>query len=394
MSLKRVAHINTFDHGSTGNIALSIINAYEGDSVLFSLRNTGKSEKVKQIQSSSIYDLFFRVFNRLDAKDGFRHVKSTEGLIEELKKFNPDIIHLHNLHGNYVNVPLLFKYIKENNIKVIWSLHDCWSFTGRCPHFDSIGCHNWKEGCHNCPYPKLTYPAGIFDKSKEMQELKKEAYGDYQNLSFVSPSKWLAGLVKESFLKDHNVQIINNGIDLSVFTPTESDFRKKYHLEDKFVVLGVSFDWRAKKGLEEFIELANSLQENYQIVLVGTNDSIDKKLPKNIISIHRTQNQKELAEIYSAADLFVNPTREDTYPTVNMEAIACGTPVLTYQTGGSPEILGDKCGIVTKEKNAASLKEAIEYVHDNQPFKKEDLLEKAKEFDKESMIQKYIELYK
>ena len=213
-------------------------------------------------------------------------------------------------------------------------------------------------------------------------------------MTIVTPSKWLANLVKESYLGEYPVRVINNGIDLSIFKPTESDFRSKHGIGDKKMLLGVALGWGARKGLDVFIKLAEKLDaEKYQIVLVGTDESIDKMLPENIISIHRTQNQRELAEIYTAADVFVNPTREDNYPTVNMEAIACGTPVITFDTGGSTEILDESTGLVTKSNTTDGILECIRNLESSADKSKENCLVRAKNFDKESRFEEYVSLF-
>ncbi len=318
----------------------------------------------------------------------------TKLFLKEIDKYHPDILHLHNLHGWYINLPMLFNYIKKNNIRVIWTLHDCWSFTGRCPHFQICKCDRWKIGCGYCPYPKHDYPASYVDRTKRMWTLKKKWFTGVQNMTIVTPSQWLADLVKESFLKEYPVKVINNGIDLTIFKPTESDFRDKHHIsQDKKVLLGVAFGWGVRKGLDVFIELSKRLPDNYQIVLVGTDDEVDKQMPDNIISIHRTQDQKELAEIYTAADLFVNPTREENYPTVNMESIACGTPVLTFRTGGSPEILDDTCGSVVDCDDVDAMEKEIIRICEQTPYSHGACLKKAKEFDMNDRFKEYIDLY-
>lgn len=213
-------------------------------------------------------------------------------------------------------------------------------------------------------------------------------------MTIVTPSKWLAGLVKESYLKDYPVKVINNGIDLNIFKPTESDFRKKYGLENKYIVLGVAFGWGKRKGLDVFCELAKRLDsEKYQIVLVGTDDGIDELLPNNIISIHRTQNQTQLAEIYTAADVFANPTREENYPTVNMESIACGTPLVTFNTGGSPEIIDETCGTAVPKDDINAMCNEIIRVCETQPYSKVSCLKKAKGFNKNEKFEQYARLY-
>ena len=325
-------------------------------------------------------------------RNGMHSAFATKRLIKKLETFNPDIIHLHNLHNFCINLPMLFNYIKKNNIRTIWTLHDCWAFTGHCPHFDMIGCEKWKTGCYKCPQYK-EYPQSWVDNSKKMYQRKKKWFTGVQDMTLVTPSQWLADLTKQSFLKEYPVQIINNGIDLGVFKPTESDFRQKYNCVDKFVLLGVAFGWGKRKGLDVFIELAKRLDDKYQIVLVGTDENIDKVLPKNIISIHRTQNQKELAEIYTAADLFVNPTREENFPTVNIEALACGTPIVTFKTGGSPEILDKSCGVVIEKDNIDELEKQIRYIYEHKPFEKEDCLQRARKFDMNTKFEEYIKLY-
>ncbi len=318
---------------------------------------------------------------------------ATKKLLFKLKSINPDIIHLHNLHPNYINLRLLFKYIKKNNIRTVWTLHDCWALTGQCPHFTMAKCDKWKTGCHTCSQYR-NYPMSYVDMTKIMWKLKKKWFTGIKDMTIVTPSKWLADLVKQSYLRDYPIKIINNGIDLAVFKPTESDFRKRYNIEDKYIVLGVAFGWGKRKGLDVFIELSKRLDDNYQIVLVGTNDDVDKQLPENIISIHRTNNQTELAEIYSASDIYVNPTREDTYPTVNMESVACGTPVITFRTGGSPEILDETCGSVVEYDDIDSMEKEIKRICIDKPYTMEMYNKKAVEFNEKDKYSEYMDLYK
>ena len=310
-----------------------------------------------------------------------------------LKENHTELIHLHNLHGHFICFPIFFRFIKKHNIPVIWTLHDCWSFTGRCPHFVMMKCDRWKKGCHNCLYPGKSYPQSYIDTSCMMWSLKKKYFTGINHCILVTPSQWLADLVKQSFLKGYPVKVINNGIDLSVFKPTESGFREKYGLEDVKIVLGVASGWGKRKGLDVFIELAKRLLDDYRIVLVGTDDNVDKQLPSNIISIHRTQNQKELAEIYTAANVFANPTREDTFPTVNMESLACGTPVVTFRTGGCPEILDETCGSVVDCDDVGALEIEIRRICDEKPYSVEACLARAQKFDMNDRFKEYLDLY-
>ena len=337
----RILEINQVNFGSTGHIMLQIADLAraEGHKAVccyYARRNRNKDKNTIYIGNKITHNIHKR-FCKYTGYNGCLSLISTLNFIRKAKKFEPDIIHIHNLHNCYINLPMLFKFIKKNDIKVVWTLHDCWSFTGQCAHFVIAKCDRWKSGCHDCPQIHV-YPRSNVDRTKKMWRLKKQWFTGVKEMTIVTPSVWLSDLVKESYLKDYPVMVINNGIDLSVFKRTASDFRAKNNLVGKFIILGVASIWETRKGIDVFIELAKRLDERFRIVLVGTDDEIDNALPDNIISIHRTSNQIELAEIYSASDIFFNPTREDTYPTVNMEAIACGTPVMTFNTGGSPEI--------------------------------------------------------
>lgn len=328
--------------------------------------------------------------SRLFGNYGFNSQSATRKMIGELERINPDIVHIHNIHSHDCNLEMLFSYLKEKQTKIIWTFHDCWAFTGYCPHFVMAGCEKWQNCCKDC-VQKSDY-SFIFDKSQSLFEAKKRLLTGL-DLTIVTPSEWLAGLVKKSFLKSCPVEVINNGIDLSVFQPKESDFRREYGVEDKKLVLGVSFDWGIKKGLDVFVDLAGRLPEKFRIILVGTNGDTDRLLPGNVLSIHRTQDQQELAEIYSAADVFVNPTREENYPTVNMESLACGTPVITFKTGGSPEMIDETCGSVVGCDDVCALEKEIVRVCLEKPYSKQNCVDKARGFDKEKRFREYVRLY-
>ena len=226
-----------------------------------------------------------------------------------------------------------------------------------------------------------------------MYELKKEWFNVVENLTLVTPSKWLANLTRESFLKEYPVQVIYNGINLEVFKPTESDFRVKYNLENKKIILGVAFAWNERKGLDVFVELSKRLGKDYKIVLVGTSETVEKQVSENIICIRRTQNQTELAQIYTAADLFVNPTREEALGLVNLEALACGTPVVTFKTGGSPECIDQTCGSVVEKNDVDGLLSEIIRICEQKPYSKEACIERAKKFDMNEKFLEYVKLY-
>ncbi|MBQ8839834.1 MAG: glycosyltransferase [Clostridia bacterium] len=389
----RVAQINvTCGAGSTGKICLEVSKLLTERGVENRIYYTsGKSDYPLGVKyASDKYIKLQALKSRIFGKYGFNSKSATKKLIKHLEEFKPDIIQLHNLHGHNVHLGMLFDYIRKNNIKTFWTFHDCWTFTGYCPHYAMVKCDKWRDGCHACVRRREF--SWFFDKSDWLFNEKK-SITEGVDLTVICPSEWMAKQVNQSFLGNFKIQVINNGIDLGVFKPTESDFREKYVLENKKIVLGVAFDWGIRKGLDVFLELAKRLPKDYQIVLVGTNDEVDKRLPDNIISIHRTANQRELAEIYTASDVFVNATREDTYPTVNMEAIACGTPVVTFETGGSPEMIDEKTGICIEADNIDKLEKAIRKICNQEEFSSSEILEKAKDFDSITSFKKYIDNY-
>lgn len=400
MIIVKIVEINAGNIGSTGNIMLGIVDIAKADGheVLVCCPDARDNRRNTVKDQFFIGDRFSRNLHlkcaELTGLNGYFSRLATKKFLKSVDEYKPDIINLNNLHNCYINLPMLFNYIKRYEIPVVWILHDCWSFTGHCPHFDMVACGKWRTGCHDCPQYR-EYPKSLVDNSKTMYKLKKKWFTGVNNMTLVTPSQWMADLVKESFLAEYTVKVINNGIDLSVFKPTHNNFREKYDLQNKKIILGVAFIWDKRKGLDVFVELANRLNpEKYQIVLVGTNDIVDRQLPDSIISIHRIHNQSELAEIYTAADIFVNPTREENYPTVNMEAIACGTPVLTFRTGGSPEILDDTCGYVVEKDDIDELENEVIRICKTKPYSVKSCIERAKHFDKNARFQEYIDLYK
>ena len=338
-------------------------------------------------------DLVFKAhvfFSRITDRQGFYSTSATKRLVHSIEHFKPDIIHLHNLHGYYLDIRVLFEFLKNYGKPIVWTLHDCWAFTGHCAYFSFANCDKWKTGCGQCPQ-KNAYPASfILDDSKKSYLEKKRLFNGAKNMHIVTPSDWLNNLVKDSFLGNFPVYTINNGIDLSVFRPIESQFLEKNNLVGKKIVLGLANVWEKRKGLEDFIALSELLPENYKIILVGLTEKQIAALPSNIMGITRTANINELVELYSVADVFVNPTKEDNFPTVNIEAIACGTPVVTYNTGGSGEMLDEKSGIVVPTGDVNSLAEAIVNIN----LKPEDCINRAKQFEKNKQYNVYMELYK
>ncbi len=330
--------------GSTGRICTDLAQEYEaqGHEVKIAYgRDAFVPEKFRKyaVRIGTDFDVKVHgVISRLFDAHGLGSKSATKKFLEWAEEYKPDLLWLHNIHGYYINYELLFEWIKKHpEMEVKWTQHSCWSFTGHCSHFTFVKCYKWKTHCEKCPQ-KSHYPATIFlDRSKENFDRKKQAFTGVKNMTLITPSKWLADLVKQSFLQEYPVEVHYNTIDTNVFKPTPGDFREKYGLQNKKIVLGVANPWTERKGFYDFIWLADKLDDSYKIVLVGLSQKQIDTLPKNIIGIRRTNSPKELAEIYTAADVFVNPTYEDNYPTTNLEAQACGTPVITYRTGGSPE---------------------------------------------------------
>lgn len=318
----------------------------------------------------------------------------TRRLIAQMRRISPDIIHLHNIHGHYLNYPLLFDYLKEANVPVVWTLHDCWPFTGHCVHFDSIGCNKWRTECRGCALTR-EYPTAILDRSRHNFNCKKASFGSLERLTLVPVSDWLGGLLSDSFLSKYPKRVIHNGIDLTVFSPKSnaSEHLHSYNVQlDKKIVLGVANGFDKRKGLLDLIALAEELGDGYQIVLVGVKKNINAP---GIISVRRTNNQEELAYFYSCASVFVNPTYEDNFPTTNMEALACGTPVITYRTGGSPEAIDASTGIVVDCGDIKSLAIAIRKIcsRDKQCFIDSCRNRAVANFEKNERFRDYIDLY-
>ena len=390
----KVVQINaTCERGSTGKICVSISELLTQNHIEnYILYASGKSEyKYGTRYANDAYIKCQALKSKVFGNYGFNSKYITKKLIEKLECIHPDIVHLHNLHGHNCNLQMLFQYFKHKRVKLFWTFHDCWAFTAYCPHFTMAKCNKWKTHCELCPIRKQF--SWITDKSNSLFEEKKKLFSGL-DLTIITPSQWLADLVKESFLKDYPIKVINNGIDLSVFKPAESDFRQKHGIDDKYMILGVADIWEVRKGLDVFVELFKRLDPaKYQIVLVGANDSVDKQLPNGIISVHRTQNQQELAEIYTAADLFVNPTREEVLGLVNIESLACGTPVVTFNSGGSPECIDATCGAIVDSDDIDALESEIIRITEERPFSQEACLKRAEAFDKDKLFKECVNLY-
>lgn len=329
--------------GSTGKIAADQcreLQAQGHQCVLAYGRWQANCEDIATYKIGTVFDYHVHgLYTRLFDRHGFGSKRATKRFLKWVVKYDPDVIWIHNIHGYYINIELFFAYLRQAGKKVYWTLHDCWAFTGHCAHFTYADCYKWKEDCCHCSQ-KGRYPkSNLFDNSRQNYLRKRKAFCGVKDMTLISPSQWLADFVKESFLKEYPVQVVRNRIDTKIFKPTDSDFRKQYGLEDKRVLLGVASTWEERKGLNDYLKLAQVLNDQYRIVLVGLNKKQMKNLPTNILGVAKTESAKQLAEIYTASDLFVNLSYEENYPTVNLEAQACGIPVIAYDAGGAGETL-------------------------------------------------------
>ena len=326
--------------------------------------------------------------SRITDRQGFYSKGATRKLVEFIEDYNPDVIHLHNIHGYYLHLPTLFNFLALYDKPVVWTLHDCWAFTGHCAHFDYIGCDKWKTGCYQCPQ-KRKYPASfVLDQSRRNWIEKKELFTSIRDMTIVTPSQWLADLVKESFLQKYPVKVIHNGIDLSVFKPTPSTWKEDHGI-NKPIVMACAAVWDQRKGFKDVLKIADLLPE-YQIVIVGISKNQADSLPEDIIGIQRTESVNELVQIYSAADVFINPTYEDNFPTTNLEALACGTPVVTYRSGGSPECIDESSGIVVTKGNINELAEEIKITIKKSRISFLSCVQRASEFNKDHKFLEYV----
>lgn len=388
--MPKILQINECLNLSTGKIVQQIgetAMAHGWESwIAYSGREKEMSSKSNLIRIGNYVDACLHYINqRLFDNEGLASSRYTKELILKIDSIDPDIIHLHNIHDHWLNYPILFAHLAMKNIPVVWTQHDCWAFTGGCMYFDMLGCNNWMDGCHNCQDNRTI----ILNQSVRNFNLKLETFAKIKSLTFVPVSEWLTDLMRQSVQKNRTIVTIHNGTDLGVFKPIAREIPK----EEKFRIIGVAAVWDARKGLGDFIKLRSLLPFDFEITLVGLTEKQLKKLPQGIIGITRTSNVTELAGLYSKSDVFVNPTYSDNFPTTNIEALACGTPVITYRTGGSPEAVDERTGVVIEQGNVEALAEAILKMKE-QPLSSGACRKRAEEFfDKDKCFTKYISLY-
>lgn len=397
--MPKIFHVSgAINYGSPGRILeqVALLGKRQGfeSIVAHSSRNANPSKLPHYAMTTRNQEVLHALGAKFFDLHGLLSTSQTKELVERIKAYHPDIIHLHNIHGYFCNFKVLFEYLDTIDTPVVWTMHDCWPFTGRCFHFVGVNCYKWKTGCYDCKAESGYTVSKYCDRSKSLYELKKSLFSSVKNLTMVPVSDWQAAFLKDSFLKGCHVHTIHNGVDLEKFKPLDGDrLIRQHNLSGKFVILGVASPWNARKGLDDFCKLRLLLNEDYAIIMVGLKPAQINKLPKGIIGITRTESQKELAEYYSMADVFVNLTYQDTFPTVNLEALACGTPVVTYRTGGSPEAVDEKSGVVIKQGDIEGLLSVLCNLR-LQNFSSKDCRRRAVEnFDKDRCFQEYISLY-
>ena len=338
------------------------------------------------------------LWTRLTDRHGLASNAATRKFIKDIKRLQPDIIHIHNIHGYFLNYKILFDYLKQADIPVVWTVHDSWIYTGHCYYYSSIRCDRWKTGCGQCPQRGQFPTSWFIDNSARNFDDKALAFNSIKDKLIIVPvSKWIRGEMSHSFLKDCNFQVIHNGIDLNVFDvqPDDKAVREKYNLGDKKIILGLASIWSKEKGWDDFMAMSKMLDEDEVVVMVGVTEKQMEQLPEGIVGIRRTENVRQLAELYSSATAFVNPTWQDNYPTVNLEAIACGTPVVTYRTGGSVEAVTEETGFVVEQGDVEGLLAAVREIASKgkEQYTAKCRAHALENFSKEERYADYLKLY-
>ena len=335
---------------------------------------------------------------RLFDRHGLASSHATRQFVRKIEEIRPDVVHIHNIHGYFLNYQILFDYLSKAGIPVVWTVHDCWLYTGHCYYYSFAGCDRWQTGCHHCPQKK-EFPTSLFcDRSRRNFEDKKAAFTSMplDRMTIVPVSEWIRNEMRRSFLNANPFRVIHNGINTDIFNIYDDrQVRNTFGLGNRHILLGVASIWSREKGLDDFIRMADMLNEDEVVVLVGIKPEDRKRLPDNVVGIARTENIRQLAELYAAADVFVNPTWQDNYPTVNMEAIACGTPVVTYRTGGSVEVITPATGMIVEQGNLNELLKSIREIESKGKASYQEACRKYAllNFKKEDRYMEYLRLY-
>lgn len=396
-----VLQVNSvFGQGSTGRIVkdlhdILLLRGFES-SVAYGREDA--SNVCDAIRIGHRYDNYSHVAKtRIFDAHGYGSYFATKKFVKKIDYLRPSVIHLHNVHGYYLNIEILFNYLAVSQIPVVWTMHDCWPMTGHCAHFDFVCCQKWKTICCDCPQKK-SYPTSLLvDRSKKNYQVKKNLFTSLKNLHVVAVSKWLGGIVKQSYLAKYPLYIIPNGIDVDIFFPQKNSFeiRCKYGVGSRYMLMGVATAWSERKGLKDFIELSKVLDDECVIFLVGLSESQLKSLPKKIIGIPRTDDIKELAQLYSAADIILNLSAEETFGLTSVEGFACGTPGIVYNCTASPELITPETGCVVNKGDFNGLINSITKIKEmrKESYSKACRERAVKYYNKNDRYMDYLKLY-
>ena len=398
--MSKLLQINsTANWGSTGKIAeqIGLVAMEAGWESYIAYGRSVNPSKSKLIKvGSKLGVMWHGVLSRLFDCHGLASNLATKRLVKQIKEIRPDIIHLHNIHGYYLNYKILFNYLNSTNIPVVWTLHDCWAFTGHCAHFVAADCMRWRDnGCAKCPL-KGHYPKSYTDFSARNFRLKRSLFTPQSNMHIVAVSEWLEKQAKQSFLGRQHVQYVYNGVDATLFSPQDARYiADKYKLEGKTVLVGVASAWSESKGFNDYLALRERLSNNYAIIMVGLSDDIIKTLPAGIIGIKRTQSVRELAELYSVADIVLSLSCAETFGLTVAEGMACGTPAIVYNNTATPELITEQTGLVVDTGDVDGVVAAVKtIVLKGKRYYKDACRKRAEEcFDKNKCFEKYLELY-
>lgn len=398
----KVLEINTvYGIGSTGKIVSDLYEMLTGQGYecVIAYARGEAPENIRTIKIGNKWDVYYHgIMTRITDRHAMYSVRATKKLVEDIRRYEPDLIHLHNLHGYYLDIRTLFAFLKEYDRPVVWTLHDCWTYTGHCSHYTNVGCYRWKSQCEHCPQKK-EYPASmLLDNSYQNYRIKKELFTSVRNMHLVTPSKWLKGEVEQSFFKGIPCSAVPNGLELETYFLKQGREQEKlkeaYGLSGKKVVLGVANVWTKQKGYEDFIELSERLPEEYQVVMVGLNEKQLKELPKTIAGYPRTAGLSELADFYRMADVYFNGSCQETMGMTTGEAICCGTPAIVYNATAVPESVHEGCGIILEPGDVKGVAEAVQQICNDPTPWYEGCKKDRIRFDKAVFLEAYEQIYR
>lgn len=392
----KILQINAvYGFRSTGIIIKDIAIALkkEGHEAYFAYQTANERPENGYLIGNKFVWKWHALYSRVFGRQAYASKSSTKKLLKWIDTVQPDVVHLHNLHSNYINLNLLCDYLVEKNIATVITLHDCWYFTGKCSHYVAVGCDKWQKSCGNCPRLKQEQASLFFDNTSKVLKDKIKHLNSIPNLTIVGCSHWITEELKKSHLKPNKIEVIYNGVDTKIFTPHKSDFRDKNSIGNQFLIMGMADKWCTDKNKEIVQQIIQNNLDS-KIVIVGCKESQKEEFKnvRNVIALGYITDRKELSDIYAASDVFVNLTHADTLPTVNMESICCGTPVITFDCCGSPELVDGDSGYIIKENDSRALLERLDMLRNK--ALQFNVLEKQKKFDKDTCYQRYLDIYK